>query len=71
MTPSNVTMLMRQIRVGRQEAQRIFPNIRFANVPNMERYSSRQEEAPGRAYSPDHKYDDNYSLDMEANDRGD
>ena len=37
MTPSNVTtMLMRQMRVGRQEAQRIFPNIRFANVPHME-----------------------------------
>jgi len=69
-TPSNIGQLMHQICINRQEAQQIFPNICFANIGHMDQKSRYHKEPPGQAYSLDCKYDNYYSLDIEANDHG-
>jgi len=71
MTLTNTNKVMRRLRVNRQVAQQVFPNLMFSHLRRMCQENNRPEEPPGRAYSPDHEYDNDYSFDMEANDRGD
>jgi len=65
MTHTNVTKVMCSLHISRQRAEEQFHNIRFTHMQWMHRSPERPEEPPGRAYSPDHQYDDDYSLDVE------
>ena len=50
MTCTNVTKVMRCLRISQQRAEEQFHNLRFAHMQWMRQSPERPEEPPGRAY---------------------